>query len=232
MKTEIQKRCRFQPVGMKVREAEGGEESRIIEGCAVVFNQKTTLWQSPDGSYVEEEIIDSSCITEEWLKEQDVKLNLLHNRADTVARYKEGVSDSLHMEIREDGLYFWAEMPKCDLGDRCLELVKNGTYTGCSFEFFAKDYTIENTLTEDGREIYTIRHTAFSSLTALTVAMDPAYEQTSVNAREIYREQHPELATGEEQHQDDAEVEFQREVQRAKREARKALRATKVNTLW
>lgn len=194
-KDKLQHRMRFMPTGMKVREArEGEDESRVIEGCAIVFNQETTLW---DGKYERErEIIAPSCVTAEFLKEQDIKLNLLHDRNSSVARCNKG-EGTLVLDIREDGLYFSAEMPKCDLGDRALELVKNGTYSGCSFEFRSKDYTIVETKMPDGREDYMITHTAFESITALTIAMDPAYEQTSVGCREAYREQHPELADEE-----------------------------------
>ena len=174
------------PTGLKMREAAEGatEESRVIEGCAVVFNQETILW---DGKYERiRETIDPSCITAEFLAEQDIKLNLLHERENSLCRNNKGAG-TLQLELREDGLYFSAEMPRCDLGERCLELVKNGTYTGCSFEFFTGAYDEEHTTLPDGREDILIRHTAFEKITALTIAMDPAYEQTSVSARECQK---------------------------------------------
>lgn len=188
-KEKILKRARFMPVGLHVREKGEGEElSRIIEGCAIVFNKETVLW---DGKYERErEIIAPSCITEKFLKEQDIKLNLLHERNASIARNNKG-EGTLILELREDGLYFSAEMPKCDLGDRALELVRNKTYTGCSFEFNAKEYTIDYAKLEDGRDDYLITHTEFESVSALTIAMDPAYEQTSVGCREAYEEMHP-----------------------------------------
>jgi len=178
---QLQQRMRFQPTGMKIREGENGEESRTIEGCAIVYNRETTIW---DGKYYRlREIIAPSCITEEFLREQDIKLNLLHDRESTVARNNKG-EGTLILEPREDGLYFKAEMPKCDLGDRALELVRNKTYTGCSFEFYAEEYTEHVTTLPDGREDNLITHTKFKSVTALTIAMDPAYEDTSVGVRE------------------------------------------------
>ena len=178
-------RMLFTPTGLHIREAaEGNNDSRIIEGCAIVFDKETVLW---DGKYERiREVIAPSCVTEEFLAEQDIKLNLLHDRSMSVARCNRG-EGTLKLDLRKDGLYFSAEMPRCDLGDQCLELVKNGTYTGCSFEFYAKDYKGITVRTEDGRDDTLIRHTAFESIQALTIAMDPAYNQTSVNVREQAR---------------------------------------------
>ena len=83
-----QLRQRFIATGVHVREAEGEGESRVLRGKAICFNEETTLW---DGKYYRErEIISPSCITEEFLREQDVKLNLLHNREDSIARNNKG----------------------------------------------------------------------------------------------------------------------------------------------
>lgn len=179
-----QLRQRFIATGVQIREAEGEGESRVLRGKAICFNEETTLW---DGKYYRErEIISPSCITEEFLREQDVKLNLLHNREDSIARNNKG-EGTLKFELREDGLYWEAEMPKCDLGDRAFELVRNKTYTGCSFEFYPEEYTEAVTTLADGREDVLITHTKFRSLTALTIALDPAYQGTSVSEREAYQ---------------------------------------------
>lgn len=177
-----QLRQRFIATGVEVREGEG--DSRVLKGKAVCFNEVTTLW---DGKYyVEKEIISPTCITDEFLREQDVKLNLLHNRNESIARNNKGVG-TLKFELREDGLYWEAEMPKCDLGDRALELVRNKTYTGCSFEFYPEEYTEAVTTLADGREEETVTHTKFRSLSAITIALDPAYQGTSVSEREAYQ---------------------------------------------
>lgn len=179
-----QLRQRFIATGVQVREAEGEGDSRVLKGKAVCFNEVTTLW---DGKYyVEKEIISPTCITEEFLREQDVKLNLLHNRNESIARNNKGVG-TLKFELREDGLYWEAEMPKCDLGDRALELVRNKTYTGCSFEFYPEEYTEAVTTLADGREEETVTHTKFRSLSVITIALDPAYQGTSVSERETYQ---------------------------------------------
>jgi phage head maturation protease len=87
--------------------------------------------------------------------------------------------------VDEKGVNFEFEAPKCDIGDRCLEMVRRGDYSGCSFEFWPEDYDVEER--EGGKDVK-ITHKKFRALTALTIGMDPAYKQTSVNARELYDE--------------------------------------------
>ena len=175
---------RYTNNGLKCRESANGE-SRTIEGLAIAFNRETTLW---DGKYYRDrEMINPSCIPDGWLETQDVKLNLLHMRSETMCRSKMGVG-TLKMEKREDGLWFTAEMPKCDIGDRALALVGNGTYTGCSFEFIPGDKVETVSKLADGREDTFTMYTSFEKLLALTIAMDPAYEDTEVSVKERERE--------------------------------------------
>ena len=55
-----------------------------------------------------------------------------------------------------------------------------GDYSGCSFEFYPKDYDVER----NGDDVK-ITHRSFEFISSLTIGLDPAYRQTSVNAREI-----------------------------------------------
>jgi phage head maturation protease len=64
-------------------------------------------------------------------------------------------------------------------------MVRRGDYSGCSFEFWPEDYDVEER--EGGKDVK-ITHKKFRALTALTIGMDPAYKQTSVNARDLYDE--------------------------------------------
>ena len=92
---------------------------------------------------------------------------------------------------RDDkGVYFEVQVPNCDLGIRARELTKAGVYTGCSFEFYPKAYDIEEREVNGKREIKVI-HKELESIGAFTLAMDPAYLQTSCSVRELH-EQTPE----------------------------------------
>ena len=212
---KLHKREGFTAGGVHLRE--DGEKANIIEGVAIVVNQETVLFEGSD--WREIEVIDPSCLNAEFLSAQDIKLNLLHERRDTIAR----TPNSLRIDAREDGLHFEADVPDCDLGQRAKALISNGTYKGCSFEFYAKDYSVSERTAADGKTEYVIRHTAFEKITALTIAMDPAYEQTSVKAREIYLAEHPESQAAEkaahEAAQREAEAKAAAQCEKAKRDA-------------
>jgi len=171
---------------LSVREAEGGQtgESRTITGRAIVFNVESVVIDDWGERF--REVILPECVTMEFLNTQDVKMNMLHDRHLTLARNNKAAANAtLRMAVDEQGVTFEFEAPKCDIGDRCLEMVRRGDYSGCSFEFMPKDYEVERTKNADGTEDVIIRHKSFEWLGALTIGLDPAYVQTSVNAREI-----------------------------------------------
>ena len=176
----------FTPETMHVREhvREDGtkEPSRTIYGRAIVFN-KVFEYEDYWGDKYRETIKPSAC-TKEFLESQDIKLNLLHKREMSIARSNCGVGN-LSYSVNDEGVDFEFEAPNCDLGDRALEMVRSGVYTGCSFEFYPKDYECKKK-EEDGVTVYEINHTGFEKLTAFTIAMDPAYKETTVDCRERY----------------------------------------------
>ena len=176
----------FTPETMHVREhvREDGtkEPSRTIYGRAIVFN-KVFEYEDYWGDKYRETIKPSAC-TKEFLESQDIKLNLLHKREMSIARSNCGVGN-LSYSVSDEGVDFEFEAPKCDLGDRALEMVRSGVYTGCSFEFYPKDSECKKK-EENGVTVYEINHTGFEKLTAFTIAMDPAYKETTVDCRERY----------------------------------------------
>ena len=176
----------FTPETMHVREhvREDGtkEPSRTIYGRAIVFN-KVFEYEDYWGDKYRETIKPSAC-TKEFLDSQDIKLNLLHKREMSIARSNCGVGN-LSYSVSDEGVDFEFEAPNCDLGDRALEMVRSGVYTGCSFEFYPKDYECKKK-EEGGKTVYEINHTGFEKLTAFTIAMDPAYKETTVDCRERY----------------------------------------------
>ena len=167
---------------LAVREApqDAQVESRTITGRAIVFNAESEILD--DWGMRFREIIRPEAVIMEFLNSQDVKMNMLHDRNLTLARCNKG-KGSMRMAVDEQGVTFEFEAPKCDIGDRCLEMVKRGDYSGCSFEFYPEEYDVEER--EGGKDV-TIIHKKLRMLTALTIGMDPAYSQTSVNARELW----------------------------------------------
>ena len=183
---EEKKNSIFTPATMFVREIqrEDGtkEPSRTICGRAIVFN---SVYEYEDywGDTYRETISPEAC-TKEFIDTQDIKLNLLHKRDTAFGRSNCG-KGNLTIRVTKEAVEFELEAPKCDLGDRALELVRSGVYSGCSFEFYPKDYEYQKK-EENGKTIYEITHKAFERLTALTIAMDPAYKETTVDCRERY----------------------------------------------
>ena len=169
---------------LSVREAapDAQGESRTITGTAIVFDAESEVLD--DWGYRFREVIKPEACTMEFLNSQDVKMNMLHDRDLTLARANKG-EGTLRLSVDEKGVNFEFEAPKCDIGDRCLEMVRRGDYSGCSFEFYPESYDVEE---RDGGKDVKIIHRKFRALTALTIGMDPAYKQTSVNARELYDE--------------------------------------------
>ena len=167
---------------LSVREAgpDAQGESRTITGTAIVFNAESEVLD--DWGYRFREVIKPEACTMEFLNSQDIKMNMLHDRDLTLARCNKGTG-SLRLSVDEKGVNFEFEAPRCDIGDRCLEMVRRGDYSGCSFEFWPQDYDVEER--EGGKDVK-ITHKKFRALSALTIGMDPAYKQTSVNARELY----------------------------------------------
>ena len=211
---------------LAVRETEGGQagDSRTITGRAIVFNAESEVLDDWGERF--REVILPEAVTMEFLNTQDVKMNMLHERELTVARCNKGVG-SMRMAVDEQGVTFEFEAPRCDIGDRCLEMVRRGDYSGCSFEFYPKDYEVERTKGADGKDEVIIRHKSFEFLSALTIGMDPAYRQTSVNAREMDKqtpEGKAEIAAQEQAQREAEEAKLKREqlaVAQRKRNLRK-----------
>lgn len=165
-----------------IREAaEGDLPSRTIEGYAVVFGVESRILRDMDGLTPYREIIEPGAITEDLLSKQDVKMTMYHNREKLLARSRFGVG-SLRLSVDEVGVRYEFEAPNTVDGDTALELVRRGDLYGSSFIFWIGmgDFTREKG--KDG--IYLHRVKNIRRIDDMTIAADPAYEQTNVMARE------------------------------------------------
>lgn len=215
MKKELSNQVRelYTESALAIRES---EKMPVINGVAIVTNKRTVLWEGD--TYREVEIVESSCIDKAFIDAQDIKLNLYHDRQKSIAR----TPKSLRVESREDGLHFESDIPDCDLGKQARALIDNGTIRGCSFEFYPKTYTTTEEVGADGKKEYIIRHTEFKKITALTLALDPAYKQTSVSVRELFEEQHPIEEPSQEEREAEADKQAAEQDAQAEKEAQEA----------
>ena len=161
--------------------AEGGSESRTIEGYAIVFGVESRILSDYWDNY--REIIEQGAITEERLKEMDIKMTMYHNREKILARSTNG-EGTLKLSVDDVGVKYSFEAPKTVDGDTALELVKRGDLSGSSFMFWTDERNVSYERRSD--DITLRRVKTIGMIYDMTIAADPAYEQTTVAAREAY----------------------------------------------
>lgn len=184
----IVKRTMLFPAGLHVREAAEGEApSRVIEGYAIVFGVLSApFYKDEEGEM--REIIAPEAVTRELLDNSDIKMTMFHDRQLILARSNMG-RGTLSYEIDDHGVKFSFEAPATVDGDKALELVRRGDLAGCSFAFSTRYYdetcVSHDVTVTDGYavEVYTVR--VITGVYDFTLAADPAYPDTSVEAREF-----------------------------------------------
>lgn len=175
---------------LHVRETEGGAPSRTIVGYAILFNTPSApLWSDEDEEA--REIIAPEAITKELLDGCDIKFTMFHDRQLILARSKNGAG-TLSYTVDEKGVAFEFEAPNTTDGDKALELVKRGDLAGCSFMFsthyWDEAFVSRTVEVRDGRAYITYTVKAVTGVYDMTLAADPAYPDTSVEAREFARD--------------------------------------------
>jgi len=189
-KTQIVKRTMLTVTDLHVREAGEGEQSRTIVGYAILFNTPSApLWQDEDSEA--REVIAPEAITKEVLDGCDIKMTMFHDRQLILARSRNG-QGTLSYTVDEKGVAFEFEAPNTVDGDKALELVKRGDISGCSFMFTTRYYDdacVERSAkTVNGYTTIIYRVKAVTGVYDFTLAADPAYPDTSVEAREFVTE--------------------------------------------
>lgn len=162
--------------------AEGGGESRTIEGYAIVFGVESRILSDYWDNY--REIIEPGAITEERLKGMDIKMTMYHNREKILARSIKG-EGTLKLTVDEVGVKYSFDAPNTVDGDTALELVKRGDLSGSSFMFWTDEKIgVSYEKRSDGMMLRRVK--TIGMIYDMTIAADPAYEQTTVAAREAY----------------------------------------------
>lgn len=176
---------------LRVREAAEGEaQSRTITGYAILFNVPSApLWTDEDSEA--REVIAPEAITKEVLDGCDIKFTMFHDRQLILARSKNGAG-TLTYVVDEKGVKFEFDAPNTADGDKALELVRRGDLSGCSFAFtthyWNKDFVERTAKVVNGFTEVTYTVKAVTGVYDFTLAADPAYPDTSVDAREFTAE--------------------------------------------
>lgn len=152
-------------------------EGRTISGYAIVWGVPSRVMWDWEGDFVE--YIERGAVDDALIAQSDVKALYNHDRNMLLARsaYGEG---TLRLSIDEHGLRFEFEAPETTAGNDVLELVRRGDLKGCSFAFTAQQEDTEYSQEKDER-VRRVRK--ISGLYDVSVVVDPAYTQTSVDAR-------------------------------------------------
>jgi len=146
---------------------EADDEKMHIEGKAVAFN-------SPETYYGETEVINEHALDEADMS--DVVLRYNHNDSQyTLARTR---NKSLRLDLREDGLYFEADLIPTTTNKDAYLMVKEGLLDKCSFAF-----TIDQEEYDKKQHLTTI--TKIGRLFDLALVDFPYYNDTTVEARSL-----------------------------------------------
>lgn len=174
MKDNLEKIVRTCPC--EYRSLEENEDSRIVEGYALVFNS-----ESEDMGFIE--VIDRSSITQELVNNCDVFAKFNHDDDKILARSRNGVG-SLQLTVDERGLKYHFEAPNNELGNSLLEYLKRGDINQSSFAFAISDEPDAQEWRKEGGKVYrTIRKIAY--IFDVSPVWTPAYTATSCSKREM-----------------------------------------------
>jgi hypothetical protein len=113
---------------------------------------------------------------------------MFHNQQLLLARSNKGAG-TLTYEVDEKGVKFSFEAPNTVDGDKALELVRRGDIGGCSFAFTTRYYDdacVERSAkVVNGTTMITYTVKAVTGIYDFTITDNPAYPDTSVEAREF-----------------------------------------------
>ena len=159
------------------------ENSRTIEGYAVVFNQRSVFLPDWNKGRMVEEVMMPGSITEELIAKSDVVANIDHDNSRMVARSVNG-EGSLRLSLDEHGLKFSYEAPLTNDGETVLQGVRRGDFRGCSFAYTCDEDTGVHYEKNDKDSRALIRYVdEVNGLYDVSVVIHPAYPQTNVDSR-------------------------------------------------
>lgn len=191
-------------------------ENRTIDGYAIVFNSL-----SHDlGGFVEQV---SPNALDGVLERSDVVALLNHDSSRGILGRSRFGKGSLGLSVDEHGLRFIVEAPHTALGDECLEYLRRGDATQCSFAFSVGSDTWEKR--SDGTYLRTIN--SFDKIFDCSIlTCTPAYEATSVSCRSF-----EEFKAEEERKEAEAKAEQER-LEAEKREAEEKEKQEKLDEYY
>lgn len=114
-------------------EVRAGQPNSTIGDGNTVYGRAIT-YEVPSDNLQFVEIIHRGAVDDELLQNSDVYARVNHSDDYIVARWNKG-KGSLHLENREDGLYYSFQIPETEKGRELAEHIKRGEITSSSFSF-------------------------------------------------------------------------------------------------
>ena len=161
---------KFQNFEIRAKEEENPQDL-IIEGVACVFDEETVLFEDGDVQYKEK--VDKKAFKDADLS--DVIFNYNHGGR-VYARTR---NDSLHLEVKEDGLHVTIKLNPNDEGHMQLYRdIKNGLIDKMSYAYTVSEESYDT-------ETHTRTVLAIKKLYDVSAVDIPAYNCTSISARSV-----------------------------------------------
>jgi len=159
------------------------DDSRTIEGYAVVFGERSLFLPDWNKGRMVEEVMMPGSITEELIAKSDVVANIDHDNSRMVARSVNG-EGSLRLSVDEHGVKFSYEAPMTNDGETVLQGVRRGDFRGCSFAYTCDEDTGVHYEKNDKDSRALVRYVdEVNGLYDVSVVIHPAYPQTNVASR-------------------------------------------------
>jgi HK97 family phage prohead protease len=186
---------------------EGQSVLKVLEGRAIVFNKATPLFQDDDGTTYYEQIHQDA------LKGVDLSnVVLKYNHSEHVPPLASTKAGTLDLRVDNQGLNIFARMADTTQAKDIHELVRSGHLDKMSFAFtVGKDAYDSKTRT---RTIF-----KFDKMYDVSVVDFPAYEETSVSARNYIQAQEEARRKKLQRQEQEAEQKRQAELEAEKRKA-------------
>ena len=167
------------------------EEERLVEGYAVVFESPTVIWDDGETKYYE--VVDRNALAEADLSDVPFK----YNHCDSVMVMARTRNKTLTLNVDDIGLHIRAQLADTTGGNDLHKLIDRRDIDKMSYAY---------TVAEDSydRETHTRRILKIKKLYDVSAVDLPAYDQTSISARDYFKSQ----AEGEKQ-----AAEEQRQIQ-------------------
>lgn len=157
------------------------EEENEIKGYGIVFDKESRVMYDSEKKRFFIEIIRSGAVTEEMLRQCDVKALLEHDRNRLLARCNNG-EGSLNLTIDSYGCLYRFEIPDIPDGKFAKVMIKRGDLFGSSFAYITDEKNVTYTQ-RNGLLIRTVNK--IDQIFDMSIVADPAYFGTDVTVRSI-----------------------------------------------